>query len=74
MVQIGATHLAVPLRIAGPDLLLGRFMCGECWMLWFVFWVYVAPSIILAIVTRWLGSGLDVSRHTFFLVSEGSVF
>lgn len=36
-------------------------------MLWFVWWVYVTPSVILAVFSFWLWSGLDISKHILSL-------
>lgn len=36
-------------------------------MLRFVWRVYVTPSIILAIFTFWLWSGVDISKHNLSL-------
>ena len=36
-------------------------------MLRFVWWVYVTPSVILAVFSFWLWSGLDISKHILSL-------
>lgn len=60
-------YLAVPLRTAGPSFLLRRFMYRKRWVLRFVFWVYMTPSVVFAVVSSRLWSGLDISKHILSL-------
>ncbi|ROM46085.1 hypothetical protein BK648_15665 [Pseudomonas poae] len=53
----------LPLRAACPNLLLGRLVYWERWVLRLGFGVYVMPPVVLAIIAFGFWAGLDIGKH-----------